>query len=137
MDLEIIHMSSKKRILNILFWSVISAAFIGPGTITTAAKSGATFGTDLLWALIFSTLACLILQEAAARLTIVSGKNLGQAIVHQFEKSKSKLLILILVLGAVVLGAAAYEMGNILGAVAGFRLIFNIPSYVLVLIMSN
>lgn len=125
-------MSTKKRIVNILFWSVVSAAFIGPGTITTAAKSGAMFGAELLWALLFSTFACLLLQEAAARLTIVSGKNLGQAIVHQFEKSKSKIGVLVLVLGAIVLGTAAYEMGNLLGAVAGFRLIFDIPPYVLV-----
>ena len=128
-------MSAKKRILNILFWSVVSAAFIGPGTITTAAKSGAVFGSELLWALVFSTLACLLLQEAAARLTMVSDKNLGQAITEQFEKSKSKWLVLSLVLGAIVLGAAAYEMGNLLGAVAGFQLIFNIPSYILVLII--
>lgn len=128
-------MSTKKRILNILFWSVVSAAFIGPGTITTAAKSGAAFGTQLLWALLFSTFACLLLQEAAARLTIISGKNLGQAIVHQFEKSKSKIGVLILVLGAIVLGAAAYEMGNLLGAVAGFRLIFDLPPSVLVLVI--
>ncbi len=128
-------MSTKKRILNILFWSVVSAAFIGPGTITTAAKSGAEFGTELLWALIFSTFACLLLQEAAARLTIVSGKNLGQAIAEQFEKSKSKLWILLLVLGAIVLGAAAYEMGNILGAVAGFGLIFNVSPTIMVLII--
>lgn len=130
-------MSAKKRILNILFWSVVSAAFIGPGTITTAAKSGAAFGTELLWALLFSTFACLILQEAAARLTIVSGKNLGQAIVFQFEKSKSRLLVLVLILGAIVLGAAAYEMGNLLGAIAGFRLIFNIHPTILVLVIGT
>ncbi len=128
-------MSAKKRILNILFWSVVSAAFIGPGTITTAAKSGAGFGNELLWALVFSTLACLLLQEAAARLTMISGKNLGQAIVEQFRQSKSKWLVLSLVLGAIVLGAAAYEMGNLLGAAAGFQLIFNVPSYILVLII--
>jgi len=128
-------MSAKKRILNILFWSVVSAAFIGPGTITTAAKSGTEFGMELLWALLFSTFACLLLQEAAARLTIVSGKNLGQAIVKQFEKSNSKIVVLLLVLGAIVLGAAAYEMGNLLGAVAGCLLIFNVPSYILVLII--
>jgi len=125
-------MSAKKRILNILFWSVVSAAFIGPGTITTAAKSGATFGNELLWALVFSTLACLLLQEAAARLTMISGKNLGQAIVEQFEKSRSKWLVLSLVLGAIVLGAAAYEMGNLLGAAAGFQLLFDVPSYIVV-----
>ena len=130
-------MSAKKRILNILFWSVVSAAFIGPGTITTAAKAGAAFGTDLLWALLFSTLACLLLQEAAARLTMVSGKNLGQAIVYQFEKSKTKFPILLLVLGAIVIGAAAYEMGNLLGAVAGIRLIFDFPAWLLVLIIGG
>ena len=130
-------MSAKKRILNILFWSVVSAAFIGPGTITTAAKSGAAFGMELLWALVFSTLACLLLQEAAARLTLVSGKNLGQAISEQFKKSKSKWLVLLLVLGAIVLGAAAYEMGNLLGAVAGFRLVFDVPPYILVLIIGG
>lgn len=130
-------MSAKKRLLNILFWSVVSAAFIGPGTITTAAKSGAAFGTDLLWALLFSTLACLLLQEAAARLTMVSGKNLGQAIVYQFEKSKSKILVLLLVLGAIVVGAAAYEMGNLLGAVAGIRLIFELPAWLLVLFIGG
>ena len=108
--------------MNIIFWSVISAAFIGPGTITTAAKSGALFSFDLLWALLFSTLACLLLQEAAARLTIASGKNLGQAIAHQFEDSRSKWVVMLLVLGAIVLGAAAYETGNILGAIAGVKL---------------
>ena len=128
-------MSTKQRILSVLFWSVVSAAFIGPGTITTAATSGAAYGTELLWALLFSTFACLLLQEAAARLTIVSGKNLGQAIVHQFDKSKSKLGVLILVLGAIVLGAAAYEMGNLLGAVAGMQLIFDLPSFMLVLLI--
>jgi len=66
---------------------------------------------------------------------MVSGKNLGQAIVEQFEKNKSKWLVLSLVLGAIVLGAAAYEMGNLLGAVAGFQLIFNVPSYILVIII--
>ena len=43
--------------------------------------------------------------------------------------------VLLLVLGAIVLGAAAYEMGNILGAVAGFKSFLNIPSYILVLII--
>ena len=127
---------TKKRILNILFWSVVSASFIGPGTITTAAKSGALFGVDLLWALLFSTVACLVLQEASARLTIASGKNLGQAIAHQYEKKKSRVAILILVLGAIVVGAAAYEMGNIIGAVAGIQLIIALPGWSLVLIIA-
>ena len=67
------------RIGSILFWSVIAAAFIGPGTVTASALAGATYDLKLLWALSFSVLACLLLQEASARLTVVSGKDLGQA----------------------------------------------------------
>jgi NRAMP (natural resistance-associated macrophage protein)-like metal ion transporter len=104
----------KKKLLNILFWSVISAAFIGPGTITTAAKAGASLGYSLLWALAFSTFACLVLQEAAARLTIVSGKSLGRAIAETYGQKKGGWLVFVLVLGAIILGSAAYETGNLL-----------------------
>jgi len=114
------------RILQILFWSVISAAFIGPGTITTAASSGTKFGFNLLWSLIFSTIACLTLQEAGARITVVSGSDLGQAIQKQFSNSKYRIFVFFLVIGAIILGCAAYEAGNILGSVAGASLNLNI-----------
>lgn len=123
----------KKRILNILFWSVVAAAFIGPGTVTTATKAGAAYQFDLLWALVFSTFACLLLQEASARITINSGLNLGQAIAKQFEGRSSKVLILALVIGAIILGSAAYETGNILGSIAGLSLILNIPKPVMII----
>lgn len=108
-----------KRLGHVLLWSVLSAAFIGPGTITTAASAGALYGPRLLWALAFSTLACFVLQEASARLTVVSGRDLGQAIRERFRGGALAGLVPGLVLGAVVLGCAAYEAGNILGGVAG------------------
>ena len=40
-------------------------------------------------------------------------------------------------MGAVVLGAAAYEMGNLLGAVAGIQLIFNVPAWILVICIAT
>ncbi len=127
-------MSIKSKILNVLFWSIVSAAFIGPGTITTATKAGANYNFDLLWALLFSTLACLLLQEASARITITSGMNLGQAIAKQFEGKSTKTLVLILIVGAIILGSAAYETGNILGSVAGLSLVFTeFPEEVFVL----
>lgn len=110
------------RLLSILFWSVIAAAFIGPGTVTTAASAGAAHGHALLWALAFSTLATVVLQEAAARVTVVSGHDLGEAIRRQFGGSARGVLVMALVLGAIVAGNAAYEAGNILGAAAGAEL---------------
>ncbi|HMB53664.1 MAG TPA: divalent metal cation transporter, partial [Thermoanaerobaculia bacterium] len=109
-----------KRLLAVLLWSVIAAAFIGPGTVTTAASAGAAHGLTLLWALTFSTVATLVLQEAAARLTVVSGRDLGRALAER--SGGAGLLAVVVVLGAVVVGCAAYEAGNVLGAVAGLTL---------------
>jgi Mn2+/Fe2+ NRAMP family transporter len=124
-----------QRLLQILFWSVISAAFIGPGTVTTAASSGARFGYALLWALLFSTVACLVLQEASARVTVASGRTLAQAIRERFSGGASGLAAVLLVLGAIVLGCAAYQAGNILGAVAGAGLEIPVPPKALTLII--
>lgn len=111
-----------RKLLSILFWSIIAAAFIGPGTVATAASAGAGYGYALLWALAFSTIACLVLQEASARLTVVSGRNLGQALRARYQSGWKGALVLVVVLGAIVLGCAAYEAGNILGGVAGAAL---------------
>ena len=113
----------KQRILNILFWSVISAAFIGPGTVTTAAAAGSGFGYSLIWALLFSTVACFVLQEASARLTTGSGMNLGQAMKQEYSSTIAGKSVLYLSLIAILSGCAAFETGNILGAIAGIKLI--------------
>jgi Mn2+/Fe2+ NRAMP family transporter len=116
-----------QRLFQILFWSIISAAFIGPGTVTTAASSGARHGYSLLWALVFSTVACLVLQEASARVAVVSGKPLARAIRFRFRGGFGGVLVVALVSGAIIVGCAAYQAGNILGAVAGISLGFDLP----------
>jgi len=126
-------MSLKSRLLNILFWSVISAAFIGPGTVTTAAKAGADFGLPLLWALTFATIACGVLQEASARLTLASGMNLGQAIWKHAVTGRKGNLILVLVALCILSGTAAYQAGNLLGAMAGISLLISLPYWLPVL----
>lgn len=122
-----------KRLLPILLWSVLAAAFIGPGTVTTCASSGASYGYALLWALTFSTLATLLLQEAAARLTVTSGRNLGQALRESYQGAKG-LGVLLLVVGAIIVGCAAYQAGNLLGAVEGARLATGLPAAPLALL---
>lgn len=111
-----------KRLLQVLFWSILPAAFIGPGTVTTCASAGARFGYALLWALTFSTVATVVLQEASARVTVVSGRNLAQAIRARFHGQAVGFLVLLLVVGAIIVGNAAYEAGNVLGASAGAEL---------------
>jgi manganese transport protein len=76
---------------------------------------------------VFSTVACLVLQEASARITVVSGSNLGQALVRQYGAHPAARGIPYFVMGAIILGCAAFEAGNILGAVAGLELVSGAP----------
>ncbi len=101
--------------------AAVAAAFIGPGTVTTATVAGARFGVALLWALLFSVLATLVLQEMAARLGLVTGRGLGEAVRARFEGRAARWTAAGLVLGAIVLGNAAYETGNLLGGALGAR----------------
>ena len=105
-----------------LIWFVISAAFIGPGTVTTATSAGAEYGLALLWTIVFAIIACIVLQEGAARINIAANLSLGQAIVKQFKSENKKISLAVMLTIAVVLGCAAYEAGNILGAVSGISL---------------
>jgi Mn2+/Fe2+ NRAMP family transporter len=107
---------------SVLFWSVISAAFIGPGSVTSCAIAGSQYGLQLLWVLTFATLGTVWLQEAAARITIATGQDLGQVITQTYTGQRGKVVAWSL-FGAIFLGCAAYQAGNILGAVAGLALL--------------
>src|SRR5690606_37621586 len=101
--------------------AVVAAAFIGPGTVTTATLAGAGYGYSLLWALTFSTIATVILQEMAARLGLVTRHGLGEAVRTQFGGAAMRVLACALVISAIAFGNAAYETGNLLGAALGMN----------------
>ena len=113
----------QNKISSVILWSVISAAFIGPGTVTTAVTAGSLYHLDLMWAVTFATIACILLQEVSARITIASGLSLGQAVVKKFGSQKG-FWINVTIGVSVIIGCAAYEAGNILGAVSGLSLLF-------------
>ncbi len=125
----------KKTLSSIVLWSVISAAFIGPGTVTTAAMAGSLYQLDLLWAVAFATIACILLQEVSSRLAIVSGLTMGQALNKKYGEQKSTWLKFVLG-GPVVLGCAAYEAGNILGAVSGLNLLTAVDTKLLTVLIT-
>ena len=70
------------------------------------------------------------LQEAAARITIATGHDLGQVITQTYQGTKGRWIAWSLFL-AIFLGCAAYQAGNILGAVSGLALLTGLPVPVL------
>lgn len=104
---------------------LVSAAFIGPGTVTVCSLAGVNFGYSLLWALLVSVIACIVLQEMSARLGLISGKGLSDCIRDEIKLPVFRILTLILIFSAIVVGNAAYEAGNITGAVLGMEAVFS------------
>ncbi len=103
--------------------ALVAAAFIGPGTVTACTVAGAEFGFGLLWALVFATIATIILQEMAARLGVAGRLGLGEALMSGAGNPVLKAIIAILIGLALALGNAAYEAGNISGGALGLEAI--------------
>ena len=105
---------------------LVAAAFIGPGTVTTASIAGANFGFVLIWALLLSCIITFVLQEMSSRLGIVSGLGLSESLNQSIQNSTTKLCLMGLVVAAIGAGNAAFEVGNITGAAIGLNQIIGL-----------
>ncbi|WP_102798773.1 Nramp family divalent metal transporter [Bowmanella denitrificans] len=106
---------------------LVTAAFIGPGTITTASLAGANYGFSLLWVLLFAIFATLILQNMAAKLGLATGKGLAESLREQLPFRPARIISTVLVISAIGVGSAAYEAGNLTGAALGMNAMFAGP----------
>ena len=97
----------------------VTAAFIGPGTVTTCTLAGANFGFVLVWALVFATLSTILLQDMAARLGAGAQRGLGEALMQSLPSGPVRIIIAALVFIAIAIGNAAYEAGNLVGGAFG------------------
>ena len=114
----------KKWFQNIGPGTLVAAAFIGPGTVTLCTLAGVNFGFNLLWTMLLSIIATIVLQEMAARMGIISQKGLSEVIRYEIRIPFLKQFLTILILSAIVIGNASYEAGNISGGILGLETVF-------------
>ena len=116
----------------IAFFAVFGPGFItanvdnDPGGILTYSQAGAKLGYTLLWTLIPTTIALIVVQEMAARMGAVTGKGLADLIREEFGLRATFFTM-------VVLGIA--DFGNIMAEFAGLASgmgIFHISKYICV-----
>ena len=116
----------------IAFLAVLGPGFItanvdnDPGGILTYSQAGAQFGYQLLWTLIPTTIALIVVQEMAARMGAITGKGLSDLIREEFGLRATFFTM-------VVLGLA--DFGNIIAEFAGLASgmgIFGISKYIIV-----
>ncbi len=116
----------------VAFLAVLGPGFItanvdnDPGGILTYSQAGAQFGYQLLWTLIPTTIALIVVQEMAARMGAVTGKGLSDLIREEFGLRATFFTML-------VLGIA--DFANIVSEFAGLASgmgIFGISKYICV-----
>ena len=117
--------------------SLVVAAFVGPGTVLTCATAGIDFGYALGWVLLFSVCATFILQSFTAGAGILSGLGMGEALRRYTQDSSVRWVVISLVVLGLWAGTAAFETGNIAGAVAGVSSLMAVPDDVLVLLVGG
>jgi NRAMP (natural resistance-associated macrophage protein)-like metal ion transporter len=118
----------KTRIL--IFVSVVGPGFItanvdnDAGGITTYSQAGAQFGYSLLWTMIPTTLALIVVQEMASRMGAVTGKGLSDLIREEFGFRITFFMML---------GLVVTNFGNVLAEFSGVALsleLFGVPKYI-------
>lgn len=114
----------KNILKNIGPGTLVAAAFIGPGTVTVCTLAGVEFGFTLLWAMVLSIIATIVLQEMAARLGLISGRGLAETVKSEIKSPVFKIIAISLIVAAILVGNAAYEAGNISGGALGLQTIF-------------
>lgn len=102
---------------------LVAAAFIGPGTVTTATLAGARFGYALIWVVVIAVLSAILLQEMAGRFSLATKIDVAQALVKLTANKWLRMGFQALGFLAIIVGCAAYEAGNILGGSLGLEII--------------
>ena len=100
---------------------LVAAAFIGPGTITLCTLIGVEYDLQLLWTIIISIFALIVLQSMAVRIGIIGQKSIIEVIKEEIKIPWIRSFILILIFSAIMIGNTAYEAGNISGAALGLE----------------
>src|SRR5256714_8818748 len=98
-----------------------------PGGILTYSQAGAKYGYNLLWTLIPTTIALIVVQEMAARMGAVTGKGLSDLIREEFGLRATCFTMI--VLGLADLGNIAAEFAGVASAarVFGISKYFAVP----------
>jgi NRAMP (natural resistance-associated macrophage protein)-like metal ion transporter len=114
------------------FFAVLGPGFItanvdnDPGGILTYSQAGAKFGYMLLWTLIPTTIALIVVQEMAARMGAVTGKGLSDLIREEFGLRATFITMIILSIA---------DFGNIASEFAGLAsgfAVFHVSKYIAV-----
>jgi manganese transport protein len=108
---------------------LVSVGYMDPGNWGTDLEAGARYGYGLLWVVGLASLMAIIMQVIAARLGVVTGKDLAQACRDYYPAWTRWPNWL-----ACEIAIGATDLAEVLGSAVALHLLFHIPLFWAVLI---
>src|SRR5438093_4409071 len=101
---------------------LVAVGYMDPGNWATDLAGGARFGYTLLTVILLSNLMAILLQGLAAKLGIVTGRDLAQACRDHYSRPVSFFLWIIC-----EIAIAACDLAEVIGSAIALNLLFGIP----------
>ena len=101
---------------------LVAVGYMDPGNWITSMQGGAQFGYTLLFVILISSLAAMLLQSMTVRLGIATGKDLAQMTRHFLSKPIAIIFWIIAELAII-----ATDIAEVIGSAISLNLLFNIP----------
>ncbi|SNC75797.1 manganese transport protein [Hymenobacter gelipurpurascens] len=107
------------------FWGpglMVAVGYMDPGNWATDIAGGSRYGYTLLSVILISNLFAMLLQHLAAKLGIVTGRDLAQACRDHFSKPVSMVLWFLC-----EIAIAACDLAEVIGSAIALNLLFGLP----------
>lgn len=101
---------------------LVAVGYMDPGNWATDIAGGSRFAYDLIFILLASNMIAVLLQTLAARLGIVTQRDLAQA-CHDYYSKRTGIFLWILCEIAI----AATDLAEVIGSAIALNLLFHIP----------
>jgi manganese transport protein len=101
---------------------LIAVGYMDPGNWATGIAAGAQFGYSLLFMVVLSSLAAMLLQTLALRLGVVTGQDLAQTCRLRYGRQATFAHWAMAEIAII-----ATDIAEVLGAALAFKLLFNLP----------
>jgi manganese transport protein len=100
---------------------LVSVGYMDPGNWATAIQGGSQFGYQLLFVVVLSSLAAIVLQCLSMRLGIATGKDLAVHCREQYRPAANKALW-----GFAEISIIACDLAEVLGCALAFKLLLGV-----------
>lgn len=101
---------------------LVSVGYMDPGNWATDIEAGSRFGYDLLFVVLLSSLAAIVLQTLSLRLGIVTGKDLARASRDAYRPTTARFMWF-----CAEIAIIACDVAEVLGCALALKLLFGLP----------